>query len=313
MLPFDQSQIVEIEMGKKYKDKVTVACINLKAVWGDKSANLKMIKRLITKAAGKGANLILFPEVALTGHDPEPKGEMHRENAETIPGPSTEEIAKLAIKYNVYIVVGMTEKEKIEPSIIYNSAAIIGPNGVLGSYQKLHLYADEQLCWSRGRKGPLVFETPWGWVGVGICYDTYQFPELARIYSIKGALLYLNPTAFPHIEEWEDGIGMYHTMLRARAMENWMFVASSNLVGREREMNFFGQSVIYGPIKAGSMDFKALAGPSSGTEEELIIAEIDLGIMDKNRKEHFPLFDPDPITGVVHRRPEMYQLICMPH
>ena len=90
---------------------LTVACINFRTFWGDKAKNLEKIKGYITAAAKRGADLIVFPELALTGYDVEEKVMMHRENAETVPGPSTSEIAVLTRKFNVYVIFGLPEKD----------------------------------------------------------------------------------------------------------------------------------------------------------------------------------------------------------
>jgi predicted amidohydrolase len=169
-------------------DVLTVACVNFRTDWGNKEANLNRVMGYLEAAAKRGADIILFPETALTGYDIDEEVIMHRENAETIPGPSTNKIAQLTRKYGVYAIVGMAEKDKDDSEIIYNSVAIVGPEGVIDSYAKIHPAFTENK-WCKKGKRPVLFETPWGPVGVGICYDTTMFPELPRYYAACGARL----------------------------------------------------------------------------------------------------------------------------
>ena len=282
-------------------DIVTVACVNFRTAWGDKGSNLKRIKGYITAAVKRGADIILFPELALTGYEVEGKAMMYKENAEIIPGPSTDEIALLTRRYGVYVVVGMSEKDKEDSRIFYNSAAVVGPEGVIGSYAKL-MPASPDLKWCTKGKKPFVFDTTWGLVGVGICYDTYMFPELPRYYAALGARLYLHITALPDFEGWKE---YYLNQLQARAIENMMFVASSNMVGKEFSPNFPGASLILGPGEENHV-VKCYAGPGSEDNEEMIIATIDLSEADRMRK-NFQLFIENPISGTPDWRLELYK------
>jgi len=92
---------------------------------------------------------------------------------ELIPGPSSLEIAKLTAKYGVYVVYGFFEHDESDPKVLYNTAAIVGPEGIIGSYRKMHPTRIEKVI--RGRE-PVTFDTKWGPIGVGICFDNYQYP-----------------------------------------------------------------------------------------------------------------------------------------
>lgn len=280
----------------KPEDIVTVAAVNFHAIWGDKAKNLEKIKDDIIKAAKQGANIILFPETALTGYDIDEKVMMHKENAETIPGPSTNEIAKLTRKYGVYVVVGMPERDSEDPDIIYNAAAVIGPDGVIGSYRKIHPALDEPKWATKGEE-PLAFDTPWGLVGVGICYDTYEFPELVRYYAALGARLYLNVTAtitFSDVMECR-----YINQLQARVYENRIFIASANLVGKGLTTEWPGGSGILGP-RENNTHVKWYDGPSRG-KEEIEIATIDLSKADRK------IYNINPLTGTPDWRLNIYK------
>jgi predicted amidohydrolase len=237
-----------------YQDTVSVACINFRTAWGDKAANLAKIKSFATEAAQQGNNIIVFPELALSGYEcsedigaQKKSCRMHRESAEAIPGPSTEEMAQLAKTLDVYIIFGMPEQDKADPARRYISSVIIAPEGILGAYRKLHLAPwprfTESLCFSPGDDVP-VWETRYGKIGVLICYDFYFFPELARIMALKEATLLINTTASA------AGPGKPYYLVQqtgCRATENLVYAASANMVGKERTKTYYGHSVIAGP------------------------------------------------------------------
>lgn len=270
-----------------------MAVVNFYAVWGDKKANLEKMKGYVEKAAAKEVNILVFPELALCGYDVEDEVKMHKTLAETIPGPSTNEIAKLTSKYNMYVIFGMPERDQQNPSIFYNSAAVIGPKGVLGAYRKIHPWIPELKWCTKGSEFP-IFETEYGPISIGICYDTYVFPEVARIYALKGSRLYLNVTAAPDFPGW--GIREYIIrQMIARAIDNLFYVAGANLVGKGLELDFVGASMITGPKYP--LISHIYAGQASRTEEEMLTATLDFTGMHKMRKE-IPLH--------IDRRPELY-------
>lgn len=285
-----------------HKNRVTVACVNFKPAGGDKANALERIKEFTEKASREGANLILFPELALTSL---PSEELVPQFAETIPGPSTEEVAKLAAQLKAYVTFGMLECDQKDSRIVYNAAVMIGPAGILGSYRKIHPFAPFET-YERGRKLP-IFETSYGPIGIGICYDTYCFPEVCRAYAVRGVRLYLNPTAVPLGLECNDEAELCMTMLGARCVENQMFIATAGIVGKDRveglgEVTLLGRSTILGP-KAGYSSYQVYAGPASGTEEEIIMSELDLSAVSTS-----PL-----VSNILsHRHPEMYAELVVP-
>jgi predicted amidohydrolase len=184
---------------RMYKDIITVSTVTFRPIWGNKAINLNRIKGYVEAAAKKGSDLILFPEMSLTGYDDEPdkpvEEKMQHKLAETVPGPSSQEVAELAKKLGLYVIFGMPIRDDKDPKTVYNGLAVITPTGEISSYHKLHLPAPEPNWATRGDK-PYLLQTPWGPIGIGICYDTYSFPELMRYYVAKGARIYLNPTAW---------------------------------------------------------------------------------------------------------------------
>ncbi|MCK4791034.1 MAG: carbon-nitrogen hydrolase family protein [Desulfobacteraceae bacterium] len=260
-----------------YPEAVSVACINFHTEWGDKAANLSKMKTFTVEAARQGNNMIIFPEMALSGYECGEDIEggtkscrMHRELAEIIPGPSTEEMRELARELDVYIIFGMPEQDKINPDIRYISSAIIGPEGILGSYRKVHLAPlprfRESICFSPGNKVP-VWKTRYGIIGVLICYDFYFFPELARIMTLKGANLLINTSASV------AGPGKPYFIVQqtgSRATENLVYAASANLVGKDRTKIFYGHSVIAGPLTPRP----AFVFAEGGETEEIVSATL---------------------------------------
>jgi predicted amidohydrolase len=192
------------------------------------------------------------------------------------------------------------------PETVYNSCVVAGPEGLIGSYQKIHPYETENRCFAKG-DSPFLFDTPWGPVSVGICYDTYQFPELMRYYASKDARLYLNPTAL--IEDInlacsrEGFLDYYIKTLEYGVICNAIFIASANLTGFDDFNYFAGASMIIGPRVSPFCDTQAAcyAGSPDNTEEGLSIAKIDLSLAKRT------IFVNNSITGVPDYRPDLYK------
>jgi predicted amidohydrolase len=260
-----------------YEETVSLACVNFHTEWGDKAANVAKMKTFTTDAAKQGNNIIIFPELALSGYEcsenigPEKKScKMHQELAEAIPGPSTEEMAGLAKELDVYIIFGMPEQDKKNPATRYISSVVIAPEGILGAYRKLHLAPwprfTESLCFFPGDEVP-VWQTRYGNIGVLICYDFYFFPELARIMALKEAILLVNTTASA------SGPGKPYYIVQqtgSRATENLVYAASANLVGKESTKTYYGHSVIAGPHHPSP----AYVFAEGGEAEEIVSATL---------------------------------------
>ena len=232
---------------QQYESTVTLGCVNYRSIWNDKAASIGKVKRLIGEAAGQGINILVFPELSLSGYESDEGNTMHREFAETIPGPVTEEIAQLTRKLDIYVVLGMPERDPDDADTCYISCPLLGPEGFIGNYRKLHLGTPplfrESLCFTGGNRVP-VFETRYGPVGIQICADFWVFPELSRILMLKGARIIINSTASMNM----PGRPFYITsMTAARATENMVYTASANLVGKERTLSYYGHSTIAGP------------------------------------------------------------------
>jgi predicted amidohydrolase len=239
---------------RKFEKSVTVSVVNYKTLWGRKADNLHKMMQIVAHAASQGADFIVFPEMALTGYEcgedaREKKRScaMHRKLAEPIPGPSTQAMCGLAAKLGVYVIFGMPEREASSRHI-YNSAVLVGPEGIIGRYRKLHLspvtpFWTERYCFTPGSEIP-VFPTRFGPVGIVICYDFWCFPEIARLMMFKGARVIFNCTA-ARVGPGLDDLMTWGTA--CRGAESLVYTASANLAGRDRTQEFCGMSNISGP------------------------------------------------------------------
>lgn len=261
-------------------DLVTVASVNFASVERDKAATLEKLIGVVRDAARQGCDLVLFPELALntwggcadcaSGHRP---CEWHLTQAEAVPGPSTEAVAAVAAELGIHVVFGMEERDPHDDGILYNSAAVIAPSGILGTYRKVHLGIPlETDRFTPGRELP-VFDTAVGPIGISICYDFYNNPELSRILALKGARILLNPTGsndYPGKAEM-----ITHTTL-VRAQENLVYAMSANRVGDQGGSPWAGNSVIGGPAFPGFGHVHAEAG----SQEQLIVATLNFKQLD---------------------------------
>jgi predicted amidohydrolase len=250
-----------------FEKAVTVGCANFAPVWGDKKRTLEKIEANVVEAAAQGIDIVAFPEESLTGTSACPacrsEGhacEFHVDEAEPVPGPATDHVADLAREYDVYVLFGLPERDTDEPGVLYNSVAVVGPDGLLGTYHKVHLgalpWVQEGIVFRAGDRLP-VFPTRFGPIGVQICYDFWFNPELTRILALKGARLIVNccgTFAGPGKRDY-----MVNTT-GVRAQENLVYTASANLVGgpdhqdysaesldQVRPADYLGHSVICGP------------------------------------------------------------------
>lgn len=286
---------------KKLEDVITLSVVNFNAVWGKKEINISRILGYIKAAAKKGADMVVFPEMALTGYDDikeiSPEKKMQTLMAETIPGPATEQIELLSKKYGLYVIMGMPEKDEASGKI-YNSLAVFSPSGLVGSYRKMHLPAPEPN-WAERGENPFLLDTPWGPVGISICYDTYCFPEMTRYYAAKGARLCINSTALAKCH----GEHLGTTTLEANVITNGIFVASANLCGLDVYNYFWGGSSIIGPSRATWAPYYFAGLPftaENADEQEMYTATIDLSLSTRFLHKY------NPDVGSPDFRPDKY-------
>jgi len=173
--------------------KTSIACAQIDCLFGQPKTNLDKIISLIRAAAQRDAKLIMFPECALTGYSFDSLEEA-MPFAEKIDGPSSQAIAEACRETGVYAVAGFIggDGEKF-----YNTAMLVGPDGVVGSYRKVHLpFIGIDRFLTPGDRPFQVFDLPFGKVGLNICYDI-SFPEAARALKLMGAELIALVTNWP--------------------------------------------------------------------------------------------------------------------
>jgi len=219
--------------------KLALAQISCKV--GDKAYNIRKMATYITKAKKQKADLIIFPELVLTGYTIRDR---IYELAETIPGPSTRKVENLAKLHNINIIYGMPEKSAKANAVIYNTAVLTTPKGTFGYYRKMYLPThsvfEEKRYFRQGYESP-TFATPIGKIGLIICYDIF-FPETARLLRLKGTELIVCISASPAVRR-----SFFETLTAARAIENTVYVAYVNLVGVEDGLQFWGGSRLIAP------------------------------------------------------------------
>ncbi len=205
---------------------------------GEKEKNLADLLRLVEEAAQHEARLIVLPEMATTGYCWESRAEIAPQ-VEPIPGPTTDRFQQLASRYGCYIAVSLPE---VDPStdVYYNSMALIGPEGIVGTYRKIHSYISEPR-WARdGDLGMPVWDTPLGRLTGLICMDATFF-EAGRIPALHGADVLLFPT------NWLDEKCPSSSWM-ARAFENGVYFISANRYGLERGVQFSGEAALSIPM-----------------------------------------------------------------
>ncbi|GAB7526492.1 nitrilase family protein [Paraburkholderia sp. 2C] len=248
---------------------------------------------MIEEAHARGARLIVLPELCNSGYVFETREEAFALSETLADGETIRAWAAIAARLNVTLVAGYAERDG---DVLYNSAAIVGPRGVLGNYRKLHLWGDENLFFEPGNLGVPVFHTPFGRVACAICYDIW-FPEVFRLAANGGADILCVPTNWVPMPAQPAGLPVMANLLAmSGAHSNGLFVAAADRVGNERGQPFLGCSVI---VDAHGWP---VAGPASATDEEILVAQVNLA--DARRHRQLNAFN----HVLRDRRPEVYGL-----
>ena len=269
--------------------EVIIAIAQFHPRLNEPQANLDRMGDIIDHiGAAQKVNLIVFPELATTGYE---CGVKFTELAEQVPGYTIETLGARVARYEAYLAFGMVVKHKVE-SVVYDAAILLGPDGALvGQYHKVHLKPEERPIFRGGFRFP-VFETNFGMVGVMLGWDL-AFPEAARSLALDGAELIVVPANWEaqFIEEWQ-------TYVRARALENSMFVAGVNRIGDEYTYSFGGASAVIGP--RGEQAASVGRDDNDRPKEAYAIAKIDLDAVKKYREE---------LQTMQSRQPAVYRAV----
>ena len=255
---------------------VTIAVTQFACSW-DLPANLDAAERGVRVAAAKGANVVLLQELFATPYFCITQDPAHFVHALPFEGnPIIARFAALARDLGVVLPVSFFERAG---QVHFNSAAMVDADGrVLGLYRKSHIPQgpgyEEKFFFSPGDTGFRVWDTAFGRIGVGICWDQW-FPEAARAMALQGAEMLLYPTAIGSepFQPEHDSQPHWEMAMRGHAAANIMPVAASNRIGREeqqrREVTFYGSSFI-------SDQTGQLAAKASRDGAEVVTATFDL-------------------------------------
>lgn len=267
---------------------ITIALAQMDVSVGQPEANLARARKFAAQAHEAGADLLLLPELWLHGYD--------LERAEERAAPLREggfaHMAALAREFGLYLAGSTLERHadggSSEPGrAVSNTAAFYAPSGkLLGSYRKIHLFRmmREPRYLTPGDHVTLC-PTPWGPVGLAICYDM-RFPEPLRALALAGAVLFVVPAQWPtpRLEAWL-------ILARARAIENELFVAACNRTGKSGEVEFPGHSCVVDPWGRALVE--------GDDQERLLIAQADLREICRARRY---------LTVYEDRRPDAYHV-----
>ncbi len=258
---------------------ITVAAVQMTAN-EDKERNIEVAVGIVDKAIEKGAELIVLPEMFHCYGD----SKIMVDEAEPVPGHTTDVLAKKAREHGVYIICGIYEKTEDQKA--YNTSVAIGPDGnIIGTYSKTHLFDIdvpgsitylESDSVSQGRKITNVDIKDFK-CGIAVCYDL-RFPELFRIMALEGASVVVVCSAFTHA----TGKAHWDALVKARAIENQTFLIAANQIGKHpNNITSHGNSIILDPWG------RELARAKE--EDDLIMAKLDFDLLKKVR-EDMPLF-----------------------
>jgi predicted amidohydrolase len=272
-----------------------IAGIQTNVVFRDICANLAILESHVRSEVAQGTNLTVFPECFTTGYCFDSL-EDATALAETVPGPTTDQLVGLCKELKTFVVCGMLEKSGKQ---LFNTAVLVGPSGLIGSYRKVHLpYLGVDRFTTPGDRPFEVFEADGVRIGMLICYDG-GFPEASRVLALRGADVILLPTNWP-----PGGDYMAQFSINSRAMENGVYFVAVNRIGTENGFRFIGKSRICSPVGATMTSI-------DGDKPGILRAEIDPAAARTKRIVRIP--GKHIIDRMADRRPEMYGALCEPH
>ncbi|MFE1629281.1 carbon-nitrogen hydrolase family protein [Brevibacillus reuszeri] len=251
----------------------------------DKAVNLQKAAEYVAKAKAAGADFVILPEMYSAPATPK-SGVTPAEVAEPMDGPFVSGLAKAAKEHDVYVVCGVFESIEGDENRAYNTTVFLNRAGeLIHAYRKTHLYDafsyKESDYIAQGDNTYQVVDTEFGKIGLMVCYEV-RFPEIARQFALQGADILFVPAGWVAGAMKEDH---WETLVRARAIENTMFICAADQVGNI----FAGRSMIVDPM--------GVVIASAGEEEGLVVAELDPERISRVRGK---------LPSVANRRPEMY-------
>jgi len=246
------------------------------------------VQRVVDALRGADADLIVLPELAFTGYCFRDRDELASLAEDPRNSTTIDTLTALCHECDFYLVTGFAERHAGK---CFNSALLIGPHGVLGTYRKLHLFATEKACFDPGDLPLQVSSVRGVNVGMMICFD-WIFPEVARSLTLAGADLICHPANLV--------LTYCQQAMTVRCLENLVFAVTANRYGTETrphtELSFTGQSQIVAP--RGKVLHRAPA-----ERDDLYVAPIDV---EQARDKH--LTDRNDL--LTDRRPVFYRELC---
>ena len=271
-----------------------LACVQSDVTFADVHENLLRVLRWIEIAGKRGADLVVLPECMLSGYAFDSRDQA-MPHALRITDPMFQQLAQSADQHNLCLSLGFLESSGDQ---LFNASALIGPEGIIGHYRKIHLpHLGIDRFVDRGDIPYEVHAAGDARIGLAICYDS-SFPEPIRLLALEGADVIALGT------NWPNGASRTAQVVPpARSMENHLFFVAANRVGEENGFGFCGCSSICGP------DGVVLASTNSD-QEEILFAEVDLNLARNKRIERVP--GKHVIHRFNDRRPEFYADLSAP-
>jgi len=237
----------------------------------DPSANVDRTEAKIREAAAAGAGIVCLQELFNARYFPQKVDVDRYALAEPLPSPTTTRMQALAKELEVVLIVPIFEEAR--RGVYFNSVVVYDADGAyLGKYRKTHIpdspQYHEKFYFTPGDLGYPVFQTRFGVIAVGICWDEW-FPEVARIFALAGAELLFYPSAIGSEPDRPgySSAGAWKTVLCSHGITNGVFIAAVNRVGVEDDMEFYGESFVSDPFG------NVIA--SAGSDEEVLLADVD--------------------------------------
>lgn len=293
------------------KKTIKIAAVDFIPAWGDLEGNIANLVKAVESVASENVDYVVFPETAVSGYLFSDSTEL-KPYLDTIPGKTTDAILPLLKQHNMYMSVGIAEKD-IDTGIPYNSAVLMGPEGIIGVYRKIGLNSQDQKVFAPGNRDINVFDTPIGRIGLLICFDDTYW-QYARIIMLKGAQIIgwhsVSDRIMPNASS-KEMLGDHSTIAHVQYMSalNGLWVICATRSGIETnpitkdQVYYNGGSSIWSP----SGDKIAQSPVASPIELQaglhgIFVAIADLDEADKARE-----------VALSKRRPELYNPLLTLH
>ncbi len=265
---------------------IRIAAVIFNSIVNRTEKNLDRMVSWIKAAKKRGADLICFPELNVSGYSTRPD---IKASAERIPGPSSRRLQQMARENQIVILAGMAEKN--QSGRIFASHLVVTPQKISGVYRKLHIAPPERNIFSPGNSAP-VFRACGARLGIQLCYDAH-FPELSTRMAVDGADVIFMPHASPRGTPREK-FNSWMRHLSARAFDNSVFIVACNQSGtNQKGLDFPGIAVVIDP--SGKILEKKAAG-----RESILLADLKADALKAVRGHKMRYFLPN-------RRPELYE------